>query len=89
MGQKNQEMFLILKIIIFVSGTSNSHHREQETCHWQSVCYETPLRFNISLRETFSKSSSLRVMTNYDESAVLQILYKVGTLSHVDSQKMF
>ena len=73
MGQKNQKNFLVLKIIAFVSGTSNSHHPEKHLCHWQSVCYETPRRFNISLREIFSKPGSLRVMRKSDESALMQI----------------
>ena len=75
-----RKMFSVLKIIAFESGTTNSHNPEQDTCHWQSMCYETRLRFNISLSEIFSKSRSLRVMEKYDESAVTQILQKFGTL---------
>ena len=80
MGQKNQKKFLVLKIILFESETTNSHYHEQDTFHWQSMCYETPLSFNRSLREIFSKSGSLRVMTNYDQGALLRILYKFRTL---------
>ena len=63
-GKKNQKKFLDLKIIAFESGTTNSHNPEQDTCQWQSTCYETPLTFNISLREIFLRSSSLRVIKN-------------------------
>ena len=70
---------LVLKIIAFESGTANSHNPEQDICHWQSMCYETPLRFNISLREIFSKSGSPRVMKKYDESALMQISEDFGT----------
>ena len=80
MEQQNQKKFLVLKIIAFESETANSHNPEQHTCHWQSMCYETPLRFNISLREIFSKSGSPRVMKKYDESALMQILQDFGTL---------
>ena len=45
--QNNDKAFLVLKIIAFESGTSNSHHPEQDTCHWQSLCYKTPQRFKI------------------------------------------
>ena len=55
MEQNNQKNFLVLKIIAFESERANSHNPEQDTCHWQSMFYETTLRFNISLRETFSK----------------------------------
>ena len=44
------------------------------------MCYETPLRFNISLRETFFTSGSLMVIKNYDESALMQISQEFGTL---------
>ena len=80
MEQKNQKKLLVLKIIAFESGTTNSHNPEQDICHWQSMCYGTALRFNISLREIFSKSGSPRVMKKYDESALMQILQEFGTL---------
>ena len=50
MEQKNEKKFLVLKIIAFESETTNSHNPEQDTCHWGSMFYETPLRFNISQR---------------------------------------
>ena len=49
-------------------------------CHWLSMCYETPLRFKISLREIVFKSGSLRVMKKYDESALMQIVQVFGTV---------
>ena len=73
MEQKNQKIFLVLKITGLESGTTNSHNPEQDTWHWQSMYYETPLRFNISLKEIFSRLGSLRVMKKYDESALMQI----------------
>ena len=60
MKQNNQKIVLVLNIIPFESSTTNSHNPEQDNCHWQSMCYEKPLRFNISLREIFSKSLSPR-----------------------------
>ena len=80
MKQKNRKKLLVLNIIPFESGTTNSNTPEQDNCHWQSMCYETPLRFNISLREIFSKSGSPIVMKKYDESALMQISQDFGTL---------
>ena len=68
MEQKNQKKFFVSKIIAFESGPTISQNPERNTCHWQSICYEKPLRFNISLREIFSISDSLRVMKQVDES---------------------
>ena len=80
MKQKNPKKYLGFNIIPFESGTTNYHTREQDNCYWQSMCYETPLGFNISLREIFSKPSSLRVMRKYDESALTQISQEFGSL---------
>ena len=79
MEQKNQKKVLDLKITAFESGTTTSHNPEH-TCHWQSLCYETPLRIKISLREIFFKSTSLTVMEKYYESALIMILQEWGTL---------
>ena len=57
-------MFLVFEIIAFEPGSTNSHNPEQDTCHWQSICYEGTLRFKISLNEIYSKAGSLRVMEN-------------------------
>ena len=75
--QKNSRKLLVFKIITFESRTTNSHNREQDICHWQSMYYETPLRFSISLREIFSKSGSPRVIRKYNESALMQILTRL------------
>ena len=80
MKQKNRNKSLILKVIAFESFMTNSHNLEQDIFHWQSMCYETPLRFNISLREMFLKSGCPRVVEKYDESALMQISQEFGTL---------
>ena len=64
MGEKNQKKFLVFKIIAFEMGSTNSHNSEQDTCHWQSICYQATLRFKISLKEVYSKAGSLRVIKN-------------------------
>ena len=80
MDQNIKKKLLVLKIISFESGTRNSHNPEQDICHWQSMCYETPLIFNISLREIFSRSRLPRVMKKYDQSVLMQISQEFGTV---------
>ena len=80
MEQKNQKKVLVLKIIPFESGTRNSHKLEQDIYQWQSMCYETPLTFNISLREIFSDSRSPRVNKKSDKGALMKILPEFRTL---------
>ena len=80
MKQKKKKNWLVLKIIAFESRTTNSYNLEQDICHWQSMCYETPLRFNISLREIFSKAWSPIVMKKHEESALMHISQDFGNL---------
>ena len=63
-----------------MSGITNYLNLEKNTCDWQSMCYETSLRFNIALREIFFESGSIRVMGIYDEIALKQIFEGCGTL---------
>ena len=64
MEQPNLKKLLVLKTIAFEWRGANSHNPKQDACHWESMSYETSLRFNISLGEIFCKSGSLRVMKN-------------------------
>ena len=80
MEQKNEKKLLVLKIIAFESGKANSHNSEQDICHWMSMCYETHLRFNISLREIFSESGSPRLMEKYNEGKLMPVLQEFGSL---------
>ena len=80
MEQKDLKKFFVLKIISFQSGTTSSHNLEQYIGHWQSMCYETLLRFNISLREIFPKSGSPIVMKKCDENFLMQISKGFWTL---------
>ena len=64
MEQKNEKKVLIFKMIAFELGSTNSRIFEQECFDLQSICYQATLRFKITLREGYSKASSLRVMKN-------------------------
>ena len=80
MEQKNEKKLLVLRIIAFESGNANSHNPQQDICHWMSMCNETHLRFNISVREILSKSGSTRLMRKYDETALMPVFQEFGSL---------
>ena len=80
MEQKDLKKLLVLKIIGFESGTTNSHNPEQDICHWHRICYETPLGFNISLTEIFSKWGCPIMTKKSDESVIIQNSQEFGTL---------
>ena len=88
-GLKKSEKYFGFKIIAFESGSGNALNLEKDTCHWQSMSYETTLKFKISLREIFFKSGSLKLMEKYDESSLTQILQEFGILKHVDNRRVF
>ena len=78
-----------LEIIAFEFGVGNFHNLEQDTRIRKSVCKQIPLRFHLTLGETFSKSTSLKMIRKLHKSSVLEISQAVGTLSHVDCQSHF
>ena len=64
MEQANAKYFLVFKITAFELGSTNSHILEQDTSHWQSLCYQVTLRFRISLTEVYYKAGFQGVMKN-------------------------
>ena len=78
--QKILKNFFVFEIIAFESGAAVSHSLEQDTCHWQSMSYETPLRFSILVRGIFSKWVFQRKMKKFDKSALMQISQVFKTL---------
>ena len=64
MEQKNDKKIVVFKIIALELGSTNSHILEQDTCYWQSICYQATLRFKLSRREVYSKAGCIRVMKN-------------------------
>ena len=89
MEQNDPKKFLVLKIIALSLGARNSHSSEQDLCHWQSMCYKTRLRFNISLGDIFPKAAPLIVTKKYDESVLMQISQEFRTLKHVNCHRNF
>ena len=79
--KKNQKKFLLFNIIAFEPGSTNSHNPEQDTSHWQSICYQGTLRFNISLMEAYSRASCIRLMKKNKKSALMKILQEFGNFN--------
>ena len=73
-------MFLVFKIIAFEPWSTNSDNIEEDTWHWQSICYQATVRVIMSLKEIFSKSGSLRVMKKEDDYGVMKILQEFQTV---------
>ena len=89
MQQKIERKFFVLQIIPFHFGVANSHNLEKDTCNQKSMFKQTPLRFHLTLGETYSKSTSLRMIKEHDESTLMEISQAVGTISHVHCQSVF
>ena len=89
MDWKNSKKLLVLEIIATELGATSSVNFEKDTCYWQSMCYEISLSLNISRREIFFKTGSIRVIEKYDESALNDILQGFETPYYVYSERVF
>ena len=86
---KNSEKIFVSQLIAFELGVADSRNIEQDICQRQSICQQTPLRFHLTLAETFSKSTFLRMMKKLDKGTAMEVLQVFGTLSHVDCKSVF
>ena len=50
---------------------------------------KNPLRFYLTLAETYPKSTFLRMMEKHDKSTIIDILQVFGTLPHVECEGVF
>ena len=64
MQKKIQKKFLVAEIIASEMAAVNCLYYEENTCHSQSMPYETVLRLCISVREIFSNAISFTVINN-------------------------
>ena len=58
MQKKTKKKFLVSEIIAYELVSLNCSYEEQDSFHWQSMCYQAVPRLCISIRETFSDSIS-------------------------------
>ena len=89
MEQKIQKKILTFEITAFELVVANSRDIQQNTWHLEAMCQQTHVRFQLTIGETFSKSTSLRMMKTHDKSALIEISQVFGTLSHVDCPSVF
>ena len=89
MKQKLEKKVFVFHIIAFELGVANCQNFEQDTCRRKSMSSQTPLKFQLTLVETFSKSTSLIMMKTDDKSVILEISQPFGMVSNVDYQRVF
>ena len=53
------------------------------------MCQEISLRFDLIVRDTFSKSTSPNMNKTQDNTALMEISQVFGTLSHAHCQSIF
>ena len=69
MEQETEKNCFVSLINVFELVAKNSHCYEESTGYGQSMCLQAVLKFQLSLRETFSKSVSVKVIEKYDKIA--------------------
>ena len=78
MEQENPKEFFEFKILVSEQGSTDSHILEQDTCHWQSICYQGTKKINMSLRDVYSKPGSLTVIENIIKVLSCRICKSLG-----------
>ena len=89
MKQKIEKKLFVFQIIAFELEVAYSRNVQQDTWDWQAMCQQIHQRFHLTLWETFSKSTSIRILKKDEKSALMEISQIFGTLSHVDCQRVF
>ena len=64
MQRKIEKIFLVFEIIASEMAAVNCLYYQGNTCHGQSMPYETVLRLCISVREIFSNAIAFTVINN-------------------------
>ena len=73
MKKKIQKKVFVFEVITSEFVALNCLYQEQNTCHRDSVCQETVLRFCISLTETLCQTIDFPVINKYGKGGVSQI----------------
>ena len=83
MQRKIEKKSFLCEIIVSELIVLNCLYKEDNTCHRQSMCKQTVLRFFIALTETYSNGIMSTGMNKYDEGSVLKISTVFGPFCHV------
>ena len=73
MQKKFQKKSFVFEILASKFVALNCLSEKENTCHRHSVCYQTVLRFCISLTESLCKSIVFTAINKYGKGAVLDI----------------
>ena len=82
-------MFSVFEIIVFEHFAIIFHSYDEKKCDLHSTCYQTVLRLWFWLRIMFSNSICPRLMENWDESVLVEVLAVFGTREHVYWRSVF
>ena len=73
MQKKIEKKFIVFQIIASDLAALNCLHYEGNTCHGQSMRWQTVLSLFISITEIFSNPIAFTVINNYAKGGVVQI----------------
>ena len=73
MKKKIQKKFFLFEIIPSELVAPNCLYQEENTWNRHTVCWETALRFTISVTETFCRTTNFPVIKKCGKGAVLQM----------------
>ena len=88
LSKKIRKIFFISYIIEFDLVAENTHFYEENTYHWQTVCYKQSKNFTYSQQRHFPTQFPSESW-KYDKSAAVKVLTVFRSLGQVDCQRVF
>ena len=79
MERNIQKMSSVFEIKAFEVVAESSAYCDRNTCHRQSMCQQTVLRFMIRVKQSFSNSIYLKFMRKKDNNDALLLSVVFGT----------
>ena len=79
MERNIQKKSSVFEIKAFEVVAENSAYCGRNTCHWQSMCQQTVLRFMIRIKQSFPNLTYQKFIGKKDNSAALLLSAVFGT----------
>ena len=79
MERNIQKKSSVFEIKAFEVAAENSAYCGRNTCHWQSMCQQTVLRFMIRIKQSFPNLIYWKFIGKKDNSAALLLSAVFGT----------
>ena len=89
MQKKFEKLFFVVEIMAVERVGNFSSSNDENTCDLHSTCYQTFLKFQISLTQIFSNSMCVESVESSNKRAAMVVSVVFNTREHIDSRRLF